>query len=73
VRFDVSLKRYLLVPALIGVIGVIYWFLSYEVAGTALLIIFALAMALFGWVLVPTANNIGPVAPVDPDWHERER
>jgi hypothetical protein len=69
----VSLKQYLLVPALIAAIGVIYWFLSYEVAGTALLIIFALAMGLFGWVLVPTANNIGPVAPVDPDWHERER
>ncbi|HEX2222458.1 MAG TPA: hypothetical protein VHK06_08030 [Candidatus Limnocylindria bacterium] len=67
------MKQYLLVPALIAAIGVIYWFLSYEVAGTALLIIFALAMGLFGWVLVPTANNIGPVAPVDPDWHERER
>ena len=68
-----SFTRYLVVPLLIGVVAVVYWFWSYEVAGTAMLAVFALAMLFFGWVLLPAADNVGPVAPVDPEWHERER
>jgi len=73
-----SLRRYLLLPALIAGIGVTYWFLShdpargtYDWAGAAMLIVFAAAMAVMGAVLLPTLDNVGPTAPVDEDWHER--
>jgi hypothetical protein len=64
--------KVLTIPAGILVTGVIYWFLSYEPAGTAMLVIFAIAMGLFTWVLLPTFGDVGPTAPVDADWHERE-
>lgn len=48
-----------------------YWWLTGEEVGTVLLLIFGVAMALMGWILVPTAGDVGPTAPVDPDWHER--
>ena len=35
--------------------------------------VFALAMALFGSILLPTVNDVGPTAPVDPDWEPRRR
>lgn len=63
--------RMAILPAGIILLGVIYWFLSYEPAGTAMLVIFGLAMGLFTWILVPTFGDVGPTAPVDPDWHER--
>ena len=63
--------KVLAIPAGILVTGVIYWFLSYEPAGTAMLVIFAIAMGLFTWVLLPTFGDVGPTAPVDTDWHER--
>ncbi|HET7637009.1 MAG TPA: hypothetical protein VFK93_04955 [Candidatus Limnocylindria bacterium] len=63
-----SMKKYMLLPVLIFAVGVIYWFLSYEAAGAVMLVIFAGAMALFGWTLLPTAMNEGPTAPVDPDF-----
>jgi len=66
-----TLVKYLAIPALILGVGAAYWFLSYDAAGSAMLIIFGLAMALMGWVLVPTFGDVGPTAPVDPDWHER--
>lgn len=66
-----TLLKYLAIPALIVAVGAIYWFLSYDPAGSALLLIFAIAMALMGWMLVPTFDDIGPTAPVDPEWHER--
>jgi hypothetical protein len=47
-----------------------YWFLSYDPAGTAMLGAFGLAMILMGWMLIPTLNDVGPTAPVDPDWAE---
>ena len=28
---------------------------------------------LFGSILLPTVNDVGPTAPVDPDWEPRER
>jgi ATP/ADP translocase len=68
-----SLKRYMILPAGIAVVAVLYWFLSYETAGSVLLVVFAGAMALMGWILLPTASNAGPTAQIDPDWHEREQ
>lgn len=68
-----SLKSYLLLPILIAAVGVIYWFISYEWIGTVLLIVFAAAMAVMGWVLVPTVNNVGPTAPVDPEFEDPGR
>lgn len=48
-----------------------YWFLSYDPAGTAMLAFFGAAMIVMGWVLIPTIRDVGPTAPIDPDWHER--
>ncbi|MGI8830129.1 MAG: hypothetical protein ACR2I5_10225 [Candidatus Limnocylindria bacterium] len=66
-----TLVKYLSIPVLILVVGGIYWFLSYDAAGTSMLVIFGIAMALMGWILVPTFGDVGPTAPVDPDWRER--
>lgn len=67
-----TLVKYLSIPVVIAVVGIAYWFLSYEPAGSALLIIFAVAMALMGWALVPTFGDAGPTAPIDPEWHQRQ-
>jgi hypothetical protein len=66
----VALLKYMTIPLGILITGVVYWFVSYEWIGTVLLLIFAIAMAVMGWILVPTLNDVGPTAPVDPDWHE---
>ncbi|HEY6608904.1 MAG TPA: hypothetical protein VI277_06885 [Candidatus Limnocylindria bacterium] len=66
------LLMYLGFPFLIIVVGAIYWIASNEPAGTVMLLIFAVAMGVMGWVLVPTFDDVGPTAPVDPDWHERQ-
>ena len=66
------LLKLLAIPLLILATGGVYWFLTYEWSGTVLLLIFSVAMALMLWILVPTFNDVGPTAPVDPDWHERE-
>jgi energy-converting hydrogenase Eha subunit E len=68
-----SLFKYMLLPLVIAAIGVIYWFISYEAIGTVLLIVFAAAMAVMGWILLPTADNVGPTAPVDPDFEDPGR
>lgn len=51
----------------------VYAFFSGDAAGTAMLAIFGAAMVLMGWILVPTFNDVGPTAPVDPDWRESPR
>ena len=66
-----KLLKILAIPVLVLVVAVAYWLLTYEPAGSVLLVIFAIAMGLFTWVLVPTFGDVGPTAPVDPDWHER--
>ena len=66
-----KLVKYLALPAAIMALAAIYWFFSYEPAGTAMLAIFGIAMGVMTWVLVPTFGDVGPTAPVDPDWHER--
>jgi hypothetical protein len=61
-------------PALIAVVGLVYLWASHgEPAGSSLLLIFAAAMAVFTWVLVPTADNEGPTAPIDPDFEPKRR
>jgi hypothetical protein len=68
------LIRYLAFPALIAVVGIVYLVLSHgEPAGSALLFIFAGAMGVFMWVLLPTLDNVGPTAPVDPDFEAKRR
>ena len=64
--------KYFAIPLLIIAVAVVYWFLSYEPAGAAMLAIFGLAMGVMGWILVPTVGDVGATAPVDPDWQERE-
>ena len=66
-----KLLKILAIPGIVLVVAVAYWLLTYEPAGSVLLVIFAIAMGLFTWVLVPTFGDVGPTAPVDPDWHER--
>jgi hypothetical protein len=66
-----ALLKYMTIPFGILVVAVIYWFVSdYDWIGSVLLVIFAIAMAVMGWVLVPTLSDVGPTAPVDTEWHE---
>jgi hypothetical protein len=68
------LIRILGLPILIAAVGAVYWWSSNgEPAGSALLLIFAAATAVFLWVLVPTSDNVGPTAPVDPDFEPKRR
>jgi hypothetical protein len=66
-----KLLQVLAIPALVVVVAVVYWFLTYEPAGSAMLLIFGIAMGVMCWILIPTFGDVGPTAPVDPDWHER--
>lgn len=74
-RYDprMSLAKYLVLPIGIFAVAVVYWFISYEWIGTVLLLVFAAAMALMGWILIPTVQNVGPTAPVDPDFEDPGR
>lgn len=63
-----SVRKFLVLPLLIAAVGVIYYWLSYEWIGTVLLVVFAAAMAVMGWILIPTLNDAGPTAPIDPDF-----
>jgi hypothetical protein len=62
--------KYLALPLLILTVAAVYWFASYDPAGTSMLAIFGIAMFVMGVILVPTFNDVGPTAPVDEDWHE---
>ncbi|HET9878302.1 MAG TPA: hypothetical protein VFQ81_03225 [Candidatus Limnocylindria bacterium] len=65
---------YYLIPLTIIGVGIAYWFVSgYEAAGTILLLVFGAAMAVMGWVLLPTLNDVGHTAPVDPDFEDPGR
>ena len=68
-----SLRTYLLLPIGIVLVGIVYWWFSQEAAGAVLLIVFGVAMALFGWILLPTLGNVGPTAPVDPHFEDPGR
>ena len=66
-------KLLVLVGFLVGhaILVTVYWFFSYEAAGTAMLALFGVAMIVLAWILIPTFDDVGPTAPVDEDWHER--
>jgi hypothetical protein len=66
-----TLLQRLALPILVLIVDVAYWVLTYEPAGTVLLFLFAIALGVMMTVLGPTLNDVGPTAPVDPDWHER--
>lgn len=68
-----SLRKYLVLPILIAGVGVTYYVLSQEWIGSVMLVVFAGAMAVMGWVLVPTLDNAGPTAPIDPDFEDPGR
>lgn len=65
--------RYLAFPALIAVVGIAYLLLTHEPVGSVLLLIFAAAMGVMSWILLPTVDNVGPTAPVDPDFEQTPR
>lgn len=67
------MRVYYLIPLLIAVAAVAYWFLAYEAAGAVMLLIFAGAMALMGWILLPTLADVGHTAPIDPDFEDPGR
>jgi hypothetical protein len=60
----------MILPIGIAITAGIYWFFSYEMAGAVMLLVFAAAMAVMGWILIPTLDNVGPTAPVDPDFED---
>ncbi len=63
-----SVLRYVVTPLIIIGLGLIYLLLSGETAGAVMLMIFGGAMGVMAWTLLPTADNAGPTAPVDPDF-----
>lgn len=62
---------YLLLAAGHLALVAVYYFLSSDAAGATMLLIFGVAMGVFLWSIVPTVGDVGPTAPVDPEWHER--
>ena len=50
-----------------------YFLFSGDAAGTAMSVIFAIAMGLMIYILLPTIRDVGPTAPVDPTWAERDQ
>lgn len=67
-----SVTKLLLIGVPIGHILIFgaYFLFSRDAAGTAMSVIFALAMGLMLYVLLPTIRDVGPTAPVDPAWSE---
>jgi hypothetical protein len=48
-----------------------YYLWSRDAAGTAMSVMFAIAMGLMIYILLPTVRDVGPTAPVDHAWIER--
>ena len=59
-------RHFMVLPALIAAAAGIYWLWSYEPAGSVMLVVFATAVAVLGYILIPTLPNVGPTAPVEP-------
>jgi hypothetical protein len=68
-----SMRKYVVLPIAIIAVAAVYWLYSREAAGTVMLIVFGGAMLIMGWILLPTAANVGPTAPVDPDFEDPGR
>jgi hypothetical protein len=68
-------RKLLIVAVPIGhaILFAAYFLLSGDAAGTAMSVIFAIAMGLMIYVLLPTVRDVGPTAPVDPAWAEADR
>jgi hypothetical protein len=62
----------ILVPVGHAIMFGAYFLFSGDAAGTAMSVIFAIAMGLMIYILLPTVRDIGPTAPVDPAWAERD-
>ncbi len=69
------LTKFLLVAVPVGhaLLFTGYFLWSGDAAGTAMSIVFAVAMGLMIYILLPTIRDVGPTAPVDLAWTERER
>ena len=67
------MRAYFLIPLGILIVAVVYWFAAYEAAGAVMLLIFSAGMAVMGWTLMPTVGDVGPTAPVDPDFEDPGR
>ncbi len=68
------MRAYYLIPLGIALVSIIYWFVSdYEWAGSVMLFVFAAAMAVMGWILLPTVGDVGHTAPIDPDFEDPGR
>lgn len=65
--------KYVAFPGLILIVGVAYFLLTAEPIGSVLLVIFGGAMGVMVWVLLPTLDNVGPTAPVDPNFEQPHR
>jgi hypothetical protein len=69
----VKRRRFLLLPIVIVAVAVAYYLLSgREPSGSVLLLIWGGAMGVMVWILLPTVDNVGPTAPVDPDFEPKE-
>ncbi len=68
-----AMRAYFLIPLGIAIVAIVYWLATYEPAGSVMLLIFSIAMAVMGWILVPTLNDVGPTAPIDPDFEDPGR
>jgi hypothetical protein len=68
------MRAYYLIPLGIALVSIVYWFVSdYEWAGSVMLFVFAAAMAVMGWILLPTVGDVGHTAPIDPDFDDPGR
>lgn len=47
-----------------------YYLWSGDEAGTAMSVVFAIAIGVMTYILLPTVRDVGPTAPVDPAWAE---
>ena len=68
-----SRTKLLLVAVPIGhaILFAAYFLWSRDAAGTAMSVMFAIAMGLMIYILLPTVRDVGPTAPVDHEWAER--
>ena len=65
--------RFLAPTLLIGLVAMVYLFTARDYGGASMLTFFAIAMGFFAWILIPTFDNEGPTAPIDPDFEDPGR
>jgi hypothetical protein len=62
---------FIVVPVGHAILFAGYYLWSRDAAGTAMSVMFAIAMGLMIYILLPTVRDVGPTAPVDHEWAER--